>query len=134
MKVSRSTRIAFLFLSAFLFQTDRFMASAAAVPPGACLYALDPTADRAFQIAGAQSVRAGCGAVVDSRVCDGVAMEGSDKLQAAFAPIDAIGHNTVEANRRSEDEKAEAVHHMGNSKAIAYSMVLVSTLPAMSQS
>jgi hypothetical protein len=56
MKVHRSARIAFLFLSAFLFRTDRFMASAATVPPGACLYALDPTADRAFQIAGAQPV------------------------------------------------------------------------------
>jgi hypothetical protein len=56
MKVFRSARIAFLFLAAFLFQTDKSMAVAATVPPGACLYALDSTASRAFQIAGAQSV------------------------------------------------------------------------------
>jgi hypothetical protein len=56
MKVSRSTGIAFLFLSAFLFQTDRLVAAPGAVPPGACLYALDPTASLAFQIAGAQPV------------------------------------------------------------------------------
>jgi hypothetical protein len=56
MKVHRSARIEFLFLSAFLFQIDGFIASVATVPPGACLYALDPTAGRAFQIAGAQPV------------------------------------------------------------------------------
>ncbi|MGA2084000.1 MAG: DUF2341 domain-containing protein [Terracidiphilus sp.] len=80
MKVSRSTRIAFLFLSAFLFQTDRLMASAATVPPGACLYALDPTADRAFQIAGAQSVYTACGVVVESSASDGFEMEGAETL------------------------------------------------------
>ena len=80
MNVPRSTRIAFLFLAVFLFQTDRFMASAATVPPGACLYALDTTADRAFQIAGAQSVYTACGVVVESSASDGFEMEGSETL------------------------------------------------------
>ena len=39
MKVSRPARVAFLCLAAVPFQTDRFMASAATVPPGACPYA-----------------------------------------------------------------------------------------------
>jgi hypothetical protein len=56
MKVSRSARIAILFLSAFLFQSDRFVALAATMPPGACLYALDSSVDRASQIADIQSV------------------------------------------------------------------------------
>ena len=80
MNVPRSTRIAFLCLAVLLFQTDRFMASAATVPPGACLYALDSTADRAFQIAGAQSVYTACGVIVESRASDGFEMEGSETL------------------------------------------------------
>ena len=80
MKVSRSTRIALLFLSAFLFQSERLQATPGTVPPGACLYALDPSADRAFQIAGAQSVYSACGVVVESRASDGFEMEGSETL------------------------------------------------------
>ena len=80
MKLHRSTLIAFLCLSAFLFQTDKFRASAATAPPGACLYALDPTADRAFQIAGAQSVYSACGVVVESSASDGFEMEGAETL------------------------------------------------------
>jgi len=56
------------------------MASAATVPPGACLYALDSTADRAFQIAGAQSVYTACGVIVESSASDGFEMEGSETL------------------------------------------------------
>jgi len=80
MQVSRSTRIALLFLSAFLFQSERLQATPGTVPPGACLYALDPSADRAFQIAGAQSVYSACGVVVESRASDGFEMEGSETL------------------------------------------------------
>ena len=80
MKLHRTTLIASLCLSAFLFQTDKFMASAATAPPGACLYALDLTADRAFQIAGAQSMYAACGVVVESSASDGFEMEGAETL------------------------------------------------------
>ena len=127
MNLSRSTRVAFFCLIAFLLQTDRFMALAATPPPDACLYALDSSADRAFQIAGAQSERASLGAVDDSRVCDDVETGGSNTTPAACTPIDAIGHSTVEAIRRFDDEQVEAVHHMGNSTAIAYGMALGST-------
>jgi hypothetical protein len=80
MKVSRSARFALLFLAAFLFQTDKFMAFAATVPPSACLYALDPTADRAFQIAGAQTVYTACGVVAESSASDAFEMEGVETL------------------------------------------------------
>src|ERR1039458_2447123 len=92
MKVHRSARIAFLFLSAFLFRTDRFMAFAATVPPGACLYALDPTTDRAFQIAGAQSVYTACGIVAESSASDGFEMEGSETLYLEnHAQVSVVG-------------------------------------------
>jgi hypothetical protein len=126
MKVSPAARVAFLFLAAFLFQTDRFMALATTPPPGARLYVLGSSADRAFQIAGTQSERASLGAVVDSRVCDGVETGGQMRFPRS-TPIDAISHNTVEAKRRFDDERVEAGHHMGNSTAIAYGMALGST-------
>ena len=50
------------------------------VPPGACLIALDPSASRAFQIAGAQTVYTACGAVSESSASDGFEMEGSETL------------------------------------------------------
>jgi len=92
MKLHRSTLIAILWLSAFLFQTDKFMASAATAPPGACLYALDTTADRAFQIAGAQSVYSACGVVVESSASDGFEMEGSETLYLQnHAQVSVVG-------------------------------------------
>src|ERR1035441_4769809 len=92
MKLPRSIRIAFLCLAAFLFQTDRFMASAATVPPGACLYALDSTADRSFQIAGSQSVYTACGVVVESSASDGFEMEGSETLYLQnHAQVSVVG-------------------------------------------
>jgi hypothetical protein len=127
MKVSRAARIALLLLAAFLFQTDKFMALAATPPPSACLCALDSSADRAFQIAGVQAVRASLGVVDDSRVCDDLETGGTNTMPAIYTPINAIGHNTVEAKRRFDDEQVEAVHHMGNSTAIAYGMALGST-------
>jgi RHS repeat-associated protein len=92
MKVSRSARIVFFCLAVILFQTDRFMALAATPPPGACLYALDPTADRAFQIAGAQSVYAACGVVVESSASDGFEMEGAETLYLQnHAQVSVVG-------------------------------------------
>ena len=49
MKFHRYTRTAILGLATFLFQTDRFMAFAANVPPGMGIFAFDPTARSAFQ-------------------------------------------------------------------------------------
>jgi YD repeat-containing protein len=92
MNLSRSTRIAFFCLIAFLLQTDRFMASAATAPPGACLYALDSTASRSFQIAGAQSVYTACGVVVESSASDGFEMEGSETLYLQnHAQVSVVG-------------------------------------------
>jgi len=54
------------------------MALAATPPPGACLYALDPSADHAFQIAGAQPMYTACGVVVESSASDGFEMESSE--------------------------------------------------------
>jgi hypothetical protein len=56
MNISRCARIALLCLAAFFLPINSVVAHAATVPAGACLYALDPTADRAFQIAGAQPI------------------------------------------------------------------------------
>jgi RHS repeat-associated protein len=68
------------------------MASAATVPPGACLYALDTTADRAFQIAGAQSIYTACGVVVESSASDGFEMEGSETLYLQnHAQVSVVG-------------------------------------------
>jgi hypothetical protein len=92
MKVFRSARIAFLFLAACLFLTDKFMAFAATVPPSACLYVLDSSADRAFQIAGAQSVNTACGIVVESSASDGFEMEGSETLYLQnHAQVSVVG-------------------------------------------
>jgi len=77
MNVRTSGRIALLCLTALFFHTDKLIAATGTVPPGACLYALDSTADRAFQIAGAQSVYTGCGVVVESSASDGLEMEGA---------------------------------------------------------
>jgi hypothetical protein len=78
LKIFRSTRIALLFLGAFFLQVDRAVASAATVPGGACLYALDPSAVRAFQIASAQPVYTACGVVVESSASDAFEMDGSE--------------------------------------------------------
>jgi RHS repeat-associated protein len=92
MKVPRSVRIVFLFLAAFLFQTDKFLAFAATVPPGACFYALDSSASRAFQIAGAQSVNTACGVVVESSASDGFEMEGAETLYLQnHAQVSVVG-------------------------------------------
>jgi hypothetical protein len=55
MDLPRSTHIAFLLLFAFLFQTVRFIASAATVLPGVYLYVFEPAAEKAFLIADDQA-------------------------------------------------------------------------------
>jgi hypothetical protein len=68
------------------------MAFAATVPPGACLYALDSSADRAFQIAGAQSVNTACGVVVESSASDDFEMEGAEVLYLQnHAQVSVVG-------------------------------------------
>jgi hypothetical protein len=68
------------------------MAFAATAPPGACLYALDSKADRAFQIAGAQSVYTACGVVVESSASDGFEMEGAETLYLQnHAQVSVVG-------------------------------------------
>ena len=92
MKFHRSIRIAFLSLAALLFQADKFMAFAATAPQEACLYALDTKADRAFQIAGAQSVYSACGVVVESSASDGFEMEGAETLYLQnHAQVSVVG-------------------------------------------
>jgi len=92
MKVHRSTRIAFLCLAAFLFQTDRFMASAATVPPGACLYALDSTASRAFQIAARSRCTPLAESLLNSSASDGFEMEGAETLYLQnHAQVSVVG-------------------------------------------
>jgi len=80
MKISRTVRTTLLASLALLAPAHALFATTNPVPPGACLYALDPTADRAFQIAGAQSVYSACGIVVESSASDGFEMEGSETL------------------------------------------------------
>ena len=66
MKACRPARIAFLSLAAFLIPIDGLMASAVNVSQGACLYDLDHSADRAFEISEAQSMHIDGGGVVDA--------------------------------------------------------------------
>jgi len=80
LNISRFARTALLCLAASFLPINSFVAQAATVPAGACLYALDATADRAFQIAGAQSVYTACGAVSESSASDGFEMEGAETL------------------------------------------------------
>ena len=80
MNISRFAQSAILCLAASFLPINSFVAQAATVPAGACLYALDATADRAFQIAGAPSVYTACGAVSESSASDGFEMEGTETL------------------------------------------------------
>lgn len=66
MKACHPARIAFLSLAAFLIPIDGLMASAVNVSQGACLYDLDHSADRAFEISEAQSMHIDGGGVVDA--------------------------------------------------------------------
>ncbi|MGO8758759.1 MAG: DUF2341 domain-containing protein, partial [Terracidiphilus sp.] len=93
MKVSRSARLVFL-LSAtcLLLRTEKLVAAPGSVPPGACLYALDPTAANAFQIAGAQSVYTACGVVSESSSSSAFQMEGAETLYLEnHAQVSVVG-------------------------------------------
>ncbi|MGA2649953.1 MAG: DUF2341 domain-containing protein [Terracidiphilus sp.] len=92
MKVRVSIPVALTFLFSLLFQTTKLMASPPPVPPGACLYALDPTAADAFQIAGAQSVHTACGVVSESSSSSAFEMEGSETLYLEnHAQVSVVG-------------------------------------------
>jgi len=78
--MTRFIRIALVSISSLAFFVGMHAASAQAAQPGSCLYALDPSADRSFQIAGAQSVYTACGVVVESTASDAFEMEGSETL------------------------------------------------------
>jgi RHS repeat-associated protein len=80
MKICRLIRFALLCAVASVSSTNTFVAEAATVPPGACLYALDSSAADAFQIAGAQSVYSACGVVSESSSTSAFEMEGSETL------------------------------------------------------
>ena len=86
------------FLSVFLpclvavFLHPDHLFAASAPPPGACLYALDPTAANAFQIAGAQSVYTACGVVSESSSSSAFQMEGSETLYLEnHAQVSVVG-------------------------------------------
>jgi len=93
MKVVGSVRFAVL-LSAtcLLLHSEKSIAAPGSVPPGACLYALDPTAADAFQIAGAQSVYTACGVVSESSASSAFEMEGSETLYLEnHAQVSVVG-------------------------------------------
>ena len=92
MKVFRPARVAFLISVACLLHVDKIAAAPGSVPPGACLYALDPTAANAFQIAGAQSVYTACGVVSESSSSSAFEMEGSETLYLQnHAQVSVVG-------------------------------------------
>lgn len=76
----RRSRFALVYFCAFFLSLHAMTASAATLPLPGCLYALDATASRAFQIAGVQSVYTACGIIVESTATDGFEMEGSETL------------------------------------------------------
>jgi len=80
MKFCRLIRFALLCAIALVLSSNTFVAEAATVPPGACLYALDSSAADAFQIAGATSVYSACGVVSESSSSSAFEMEGSETL------------------------------------------------------
>jgi RHS repeat-associated protein len=87
-----------LFVVAFTFAKPSSAQSA--VPPGACLYALDPSASRAFQIAGAQTVYTACGVVSESSASDAFEMEGSETLYLRnHAQVSVVGGAQLNGQR-----------------------------------
>jgi len=79
-KVRLWSRIAFLILATCLFQTAKFIAVVPAVPAGACLYALDSTADDAFPNAGTHLVCPECSVVSESSAGKEIDLERSSIL------------------------------------------------------
>lgn len=92
MKVRVSIPVALTFLFSLLLQATELMASPTPVPPGACLYALDPSATDAFQIAGAQSMYTACGVVSESSSNSAFEMEGAETLYLEnHAQVSVVG-------------------------------------------
>jgi len=86
-----SIRFVLVFLVATLFPAARITAQSS-VPAGACLYALDSTAAKAFQIAGAQSVYTACGVVSESNSSSAFEMEGAETLYLEnHAQVSVVG-------------------------------------------
>jgi hypothetical protein len=87
----RLVRLAAVLLAAALFPSAR-LSALPSPPPGACLYALDPTATNAFQIAGAQSVYTACGVVSESSSSSAFQMEGAETLYLEnHAQVSVVG-------------------------------------------
>lgn len=87
----RRVCIALALLVAAVFSAPR-LAAQTAVPPGACLYALDATAANAFEIAGAQSVYTACGVVSESSSSSAFEMEGTETLYLEnHAQVSVVG-------------------------------------------
>ncbi len=80
MRSHLSVCVASAILFSFILQSPMLVASPPPVPPGACLYALDSKADRAFQIVGTQSVYIARGDVTESGASNGFEMESSETL------------------------------------------------------
>ena len=92
MKVSRPVIVASLLLLFVSVLQTKSLSAAAAPPPGACIYALDPSASAAFQIAGAQSTYTACGVVVESTSSSGFEMEGAGTLYLEnHAQVSVVG-------------------------------------------
>lgn len=84
--------VASAILSFFISHATKLIASPPPVPAGACLYALDPSATNAFQIAGAQSVYTACGVVSESSASSAFEMEGAETLYLEnHAQVSVVG-------------------------------------------
>ena len=92
MKIRLSACTALSFFALFVLPSAKLSAATPTVPPGACLYALDPTAADAFQIAGAQSVYTACGVVSESSSSSAFEMEGAETLYLEnHAQVSVVG-------------------------------------------
>jgi hypothetical protein len=95
MNVCRPARIALLSLAAFLIQIHGLMSSAANVSQGTCLYDLDHSAYRAFEIK-AQSMHIDCGGVVEKGGCaaraTGIQINSAPSGSKPYAPVHSIAY------------------------------------------
>jgi hypothetical protein len=113
--MSRFIRISVILLPAFLFQTDRFMVSAAISSPSAYLYALDPSANRAVPGVNVSPTYTAGRIIVESSANEGFEMEEPDAISVRSKANDTINYNTAATNRHSADERVEIDHQTDNS-------------------
>jgi YD repeat-containing protein len=67
---------------------------------GACLYALDPSAQRAFQISGSTAIYSACSIAVESNASQAFEMEGSETLYLQnHAQVGVVGQWQLNGNR-----------------------------------